>query len=206
MGKDSGSKLEFQITPDGITISKQDVLTLTRHESWEDIKEIVIRASESEIRSSDSTETAFPMEISNSNVTMGVDPEAEGESLPSQSVKGNQNDDALIFWSKVEDETGIRYYKEPDIVQFPTEKSASRSFTEFVELMFEMEILSRDDLPVESPNATKNYILNDAKVNKKGDEMPGAQEAVEGVFFENKTPKEHKERFVRRIAKEYAGV
>jgi hypothetical protein len=96
------------------------------------------------------------------NLVAELEDEAEVE------YGGTQSDD---FWAEVERKIGIT--KEDENLVFAENKSATRQFQLFVNLLFEQYSLSDEDLPVES--GPKRHLINTKPIHKSGEQMREAK-------------------------------
>jgi hypothetical protein len=211
-----------EITREEVTVTKQDKIAWSKTYSWPEVVEVNIETNDSNLFPDEDSQSGIPLSITSGRIRLGEQKEApdssiddfsknEGESK-TDDVKSNSNepdidDDKLKnrkeFWTDVEETTGIKYYPETEEVDFPEKYSASEGFRQFVQYLFENEYISRDDLPWSTPKSTKNYVLSKEPVNKSGEKLPGAAEALPGVYFDAKTPREHKKRYAKMLAKEF---
>lgn len=186
-------KVRIKASNEGLELRMDDFITFTKSWDWEEVSEITIDVLESNLKTVDSNESELPLEMEKADVVVG-----NGVEEPISA--------ATEFWENVEDEVGIETIHGEDEVylQLPEERSATGCFRDFVEFMFDNGYMSKDDLPVKAPRAKKNFILNSEPKNDDGEKMPGASEAINGVYFESKTPRDHKKNYIKILAEKFA--
>lgn len=205
IGNPNDNDVRVAITEDGITITKQTDLPWKVEQSWEDVSVVEIDTTEQNLFTSDTDEGPFPITIKSGEIKLG-DGYSDIDSSLSEYSEGSEQEERsgeeIDYWEHIENETGIRYNKEKNEVQFPKDKQLTRMFSELVNLLFEEDHMSKSDLPWTTKRARTNYVLNTEPRHKDGEEMDGV-EAYPGVFFDRKIPRVQRERHVKQLTEEF---
>jgi len=109
------------------------------------------------------------------------------------------------FWQNVEMATGINYDPEDDEIHFVDGKSDKENYVNFIQFLFDEEYLTKQDLPYQTPNARKHWLLNTQPVHKDGSSMERPGEPVDGVFTETYHSKDNKKKNMKLLVEEFIG-
>lgn len=107
------------------------------------------------------------------------------------------------FWSRLEDATGIRYDEETEDIIFVDERSDKENYLSFVKFLFDEGYMEKDDLPYQTPNARKHWLLNTQPVHKDGSNMDRSGQPIDGVYTETYHSKENKKKNMLLLVEEF---
>lgn len=144
-------------------------------------------------------------------ITADFDDDDSGRPSQIQLVVDNvqrKNHDARApasdaFWERLEDVTGIQYDDEADEIIFVDQRSDKENYMSFVKFLFDEGYMEKDDLPYQTPNARKHWLLNTQPVHKDGSNMDRPGEPVDGVYTETYHSKENKKKNMRLLVEEF---
>lgn len=107
------------------------------------------------------------------------------------------------FWDRLEKVTGIQYDDETGEIMFVDQRSDKENYTSFVKFIFDEGYMEKEDLPYQTPNARKHWLLNTQPVHKDGSDMDRPGEPVDGVYTETYHSKENKKKNMLLLVEEF---
>lgn len=195
-----GNKVVVEFDKEGVTFKKtgvglfgDDPVEIGRKE-WEDnpIEGIQINGGDASINAEfDGDDSGRP------NVIQLVVENVQRR----DQVTGTRRDNA--FWERLENVTGIKYDEENEDIIFVDERSDKENYLSFVKFLFDEGYLRKEDLPYQTPNARKHWLLNTQPVHKNGSEMDRPGEPVDGVFTETYHSRDNKKKNMFLLVDEF---
>jgi hypothetical protein len=196
------TEVRVRITPNGIEIERDTALFSKENIDWSDVAEVKLKTNEENIRPNG--KKILPLLIDGGEMQITSDKEyndAQISEFNSNHRVAADSNQQKSFDEALRDATGIKIGQ--DGVEFPEDHAPSEVFADFVRFAFENDYLTRSDLPIQTPKAQKNYVLNTSPEDSKGNELPKTKEPIRGVFFDQKPPKSQKEYYVEYIVENY---
>ncbi len=116
---------------------------------------------------------------------------------------GDDEDDEIRFFEKVESEAGIEFDRSSQELIFGDDRTDKENFVNFIRVLFEDGHMTKEDLPYQTKYARDAYLINTKPEDQNGDPMERVGEPVEGVFVATHYGQQQKRNYLKQLVNEF---
>lgn len=194
-----GNQVQIELSKEGVTFKQTGVGLFSDEpmeigrKQWGDnpISGILVNGGEAQIEATFDDESERP-----SVIRLTVDSVERRDQQSGFPASEN-------FWNRLEKVTGIQYDPESEDIVFVENRSDKENYLSFVKFLFDEGYMDKSDLPYQTPNARKHWLLNTQPVHKDGSEMDRSGEPVDGVFTETYHSRDNKKKNMLLLVEEF---